>query len=164
MSFLDALFSASSSSSMPRRTGGRRIPSDPRSKNQDVLSRCKEGDLLEFTRQEGFAHWAVYVGGGRVIHRMDSGIREDSFWDIVGRSLAKINNYLDGEKQVPPGRVIVERARSKLGAVDYDLVSKNCEHFVTWCRYGEERSQQVRNVVAATAVVAGKALVNHWFG
>ncbi|KAI8509781.1 hypothetical protein Bbelb_122090 [Branchiostoma belcheri] len=69
---------------------------------------------------------------------------EDSFWDVVGDSIARINNYLDGEKSVPPGEVIVARARSQLGTRGYDLVSKNCEHFVTWCRYGEERSQQVK--------------------
>ena len=39
---------------------------------------------------------------------------------------------------------IVKRAKSKLGEQGYNILFQNCEHFVTWCRYGKESSQQVR--------------------
>ncbi|XP_078658220.1 uncharacterized protein LOC144903705 [Branchiostoma floridae x Branchiostoma belcheri] len=119
--------------------------------NTGVLLLCEEGDLLEFPRGD-FSHWVVHVGEGRVIHRTGdkanggngkAEIREDSFWDIVGDSLARINNYLDKERDPLPGPEIVRRAREKLGDVGYNLLSKNCEHFVTWCRYGVEISHQV---------------------
>jgi hypothetical protein len=38
---------------------------------------------------------------------------------------------------------IVKRAKSKLGEKGYNLIYNNCEHFVTWSRYGYERSEQV---------------------
>ncbi|XP_078656321.1 phospholipase A and acyltransferase 3-like [Branchiostoma floridae x Branchiostoma belcheri] len=144
--------SSSGSSSMSHSSGSSSMSCSSGSSaskhlNQDVLSRCKEGDILEFPREGGYNHLAVYVGNERVIHRTaDAGVREDSFWDVVGDSIARINNYLDGEKSVFPGEEIVARARSQLGTGGYDLVSKNCEHFVTWCRYGVERSQQVSDV------------------
>ncbi|MNF00551.1 NC domain protein [compost metagenome] len=39
----------------------------------------------------------------------------------------------------------VARARSRLGEDDYRLLTNNCEHFCTWCLYGEGRSEQVRH-------------------
>jgi len=39
---------------------------------------------------------------------------------------------------------IIERAKSRLGERDYNLVSNNCEHFATWCVYGEAVSRQVQ--------------------
>ncbi|XP_066299033.1 uncharacterized protein [Branchiostoma lanceolatum] len=136
--------SSSSSSSMSRTSGNWMNPSDARRNNEDVAFQCTEGDLLQFPREGGFSHWAVYVGRGWVIHLLDDGkVQKDRFWDVVGDSLAKINNYLDGEMNVLPREEIVKRARSKLGEMEYNLVSYNCEHFATWCRNGVARSQQV---------------------
>ncbi|KAI8509780.1 hypothetical protein Bbelb_122080 [Branchiostoma belcheri] len=128
---------------------------DIHSYNVGVLSCCKEGDLLEFPRF-AFSHWGVYVGDEKVIHLVQVGddwdkgeIKEDLFWDVVGNSLAKINNYLDEKKAVLPGHEIVERARGKVGPSDYDALKYNCEHFATWCRYKESFSEQVKNVIYA---------------
>ncbi|DBA00989.1 TPA: hypothetical protein N0F65_006250 [Lagenidium giganteum] len=48
---------------------------------------------------------------------------------------------------------ILYRAQSRLGATDYDALSYNCEHFVTWARYGVGTSPQVRS--NASQVLAG---------
>lgn len=42
-----------------------------------------------------------------------------------------------------PADEIVERALSEVGKRAYHIVTKNCEHFANWCRYGIEKSKQV---------------------
>ena len=37
----------------------------------------------------------------------------------------------------------VQRAYSRIGEDRYRLISNNCEHFCTWCLYGESRSEQI---------------------
>jgi hypothetical protein len=39
---------------------------------------------------------------------------------------------------------IVNRATEKLGKHKYNLMTYNCEHFATDCRYGQARSMQVK--------------------
>ena len=39
---------------------------------------------------------------------------------------------------------ILERAKSRLGERAYNLISNNCEHFATWCVYGQSVSLQVQ--------------------
>ncbi|XP_066299031.1 phospholipase A and acyltransferase 3-like [Branchiostoma lanceolatum] len=126
--------------------------------NDDVLSRCKEGDLLEFYRIS-YSHWGVYVGDEMVIHRTeDNGtvkVKEDWFWSVVGNSLVEINNRLDSWFMgwAPlPRKKIVKRARSKLGEVGYSTMMNNCEHFATWCRYGVAQSDQVNDAIMAGSV------------
>ncbi|GFO35150.1 Nc domain protein [Plakobranchus ocellatus] len=49
----------------------------------------------------------------------------------------------------------------KLGPVDYDLFSNNCEHFATWCRYGKGESTQVQrgaNIASAVGQFASAML------
>ena len=46
-------------------------------------------------------------------------------------------------KEYPP-RLVLARARSRLGDKGYHLYRDNCESFVTFCKKGVERSQQVR--------------------
>lgn len=41
---------------------------------------------------------------------------------------------------------VVARARSKIGLGEYNLPSRNCEHFATWCRSDEGRSRQVQGM------------------
>jgi hypothetical protein len=63
----------------------------------------------------------------------------------------RVNN-LDKEAATKKGLeplepdAIVERARDRLRKKlieNYHLLTQNCEHFATWCRYGEEFSCQV---------------------
>ncbi|XP_035698727.1 phospholipase A and acyltransferase 4-like [Branchiostoma floridae] len=141
--------------------GDKMDPADVRRHNEDISFECEEGDLVEFPREGVHAHWVVYIGRGKVIHLTGESaktakVQEDRFWDVVGDSVAKINNYLDRERDVLPTDEIIEKARSKLGTKRYDAASYNCEHFATWCRYGVEWSQQVENAktigVVATVV------------
>lgn len=49
-------------------------------------------------------------------------------------------------------RQIVQNALSRLGEVGYNVLVKNCQHFATWCRYGQASSHQVENLVTASGV------------
>ncbi|XP_070173541.1 phospholipase A and acyltransferase 1-like [Littorina saxatilis] len=86
-------------------------------------------------------------GRRRVIHRAGdpqkqddakAEIRVDSLRDVAGpKRKAELANYLDKKHRPLPPDEIVERARKRLGQKGYNLLSKNCEHFATWCRYGD---------------------------
>lgn len=43
----------------------------------------------------------------------------------------------------------VERAKSRLGETDYNLIVKNCEHFAIWCKTGLSESYQVDELLNA---------------
>mmetsp|Transcript_57604 Transcript_57604/g.136966 ORF Transcript_57604/g.136966 Transcript_57604/m.136966 type:complete len:418 (-) Transcript_57604:160-1413(-) len=51
----------------------------------------------------------------------------------------------------------LERARSRIGEEEYNIVTNNCEHFATWCLGGSGRSMQVWSHGAnlATSAKAG---------
>lgn len=59
----------------------------------------------------------------------------------------------EGEPIFSPQQ-IVKRARSQLGKKSYDLPTRNCKHFTTWCWRGSAFSQQVHEY-GFTAVVCG---------
>ncbi|CAG5134373.1 unnamed protein product [Candidula unifasciata] len=134
---------------------------ETRRHNEEILRRARSGDLLEFPRELGYSHWGVYVGTGYVIHlagepgdglsTADVTVRKDSFWTVAGNSRARINNIFDGVERLQPAKEIVKRAESKVGHRGYDLVSTNCEHFATWCRYDVARSSQVEAVQTAVS-------------
>jgi hypothetical protein len=46
----------------------------------------------------------------------------------------------------------IARGYSRLGENSYNLITNNCEHFVSWCIYGASTSQQIRNVLRAAGI------------
>ncbi|CAF4176708.1 unnamed protein product, partial [Adineta steineri] len=87
---------------------------------------------------------------GRTIHTAGkhttyAKITEESFCDVImsdGKS--RINNFIDNDKKcrVLPADEIVKRAKDSLGKEGYNVLANNCEHFATWCRYGNRLSGQ----------------------
>uniref|UniRef100_A0A3P9DSZ0 LRAT domain-containing protein n=1 Tax=Maylandia zebra TaxID=106582 RepID=A0A3P9DSZ0_9CICH len=129
------------------------------------------GDLIEISR-ENYAHWAVYVGAGFVVHFVNhygvssgasvkaanSTVRKEKIWDVVGKDKWKINNSMDRQYKPRPANDIVEDAKALVGKeLRYDVVSFNCEHFVTKLRYGVAESRQVEK--AALGVVGGAGAI-----
>nr|XP_025041442.1 HRAS-like suppressor 3 isoform X1 [Pelodiscus sinensis] len=135
----------------------------------------KPGDLIEISRF-GYQHWAIYVGNGYVIHLApaceiaEAGfsslmsvvadkarVRKEPLWAVVKGDDYRINNKLD--RKLPRRRIdqIVREAESLVGkTMSYSVTSENCEHFVTKLRYGEARSDQVRDAMIAGVVgIAG---------
>ncbi|XP_064143962.1 phospholipase A and acyltransferase 3-like isoform X1 [Loxodonta africana] len=137
-----------------------------------LQDRPKLGDLIEIFRI-GYQHWAIYVGGGYVIHLappsefagagaasvmsalMDKAIvKKELLSVVVGRDRYRINNKHDDRYFPLPPRKIVQRAEKLVGReVVYQLTSRNCEHFVNELRYGVACSDQVSDAVATVGAV-----------
>ncbi|CAF1578091.1 unnamed protein product, partial [Adineta steineri] len=118
-------------------------------KNLEVISKAQAGDMLKF--QRGLhSHWGIYTGNGEIIHRWDPNgdMSNAQVWkskinDIMAYDGdLQIHNFLDDKKKPLPISVIVEKAENALGTKGYGLLDKNCEHFVTECRYGQATSRQ----------------------
>ncbi|KAJ0400135.1 hypothetical protein ATCC90586_007217 [Pythium insidiosum] len=138
------------------------------------------GDVLRFDRGE-FSHLAIFVGDGRVIH-LWSPTNDGAFHvriDTIRYVLLCQRNVDDDPATPPPsplhytaamdarmqrdhsatpfsGEEVVRRARTRLGETRYDLLSYNCEHFVTWARYDVGASPQAAS--HTNDVIAGALL------
>jgi len=99
------------------------------------------------TERIGYTHHGVYAGGGKVVHYagLSLSLRRGPVEEV---SLAEFaNGHPVWSRHSPDARYSgVEaacRAYSRLGEDCYRVVSNNCEHFCTWCLYGESRSEQI---------------------
>ncbi|EGZ24253.1 hypothetical protein PHYSODRAFT_484187 [Phytophthora sojae] len=128
------------------------------------------GDVVRFDRGQ-YSHLALYVGGNRVAHlwspsERDFQVRVDSIRSVQRSNAAeaseppeKFTDELDkrmlADHNLQPleGGEVVRRAMSRLGEAQYSYLAHNCEHFVTWARYGFGASPQVAS--NANQVLAG---------
>ncbi|XP_047549025.1 phospholipase A and acyltransferase 4 [Lutra lutra] len=131
----------------------------------------KPGDLIEIFRF-GYKHWAIYVGNGYVIHlappseypgassssifsvlSSKAEVKWERLKDVVGDCRYRVNNFLDDKYRPRPVNHIIYSAKAKVGQeMEYSLVWKNCEHFVTNLRYGEAESRQVRDAAMIISI------------
>uniref|UniRef100_A0A4W2DVE5 LRAT domain-containing protein n=1 Tax=Bos indicus x Bos taurus TaxID=30522 RepID=A0A4W2DVE5_BOBOX len=120
------------------------------------------GDLIEIVHGP-YSHWAVYVGGGYVVHLAPlskiSGIgwstigssladkarvKKERLCDVVGKDPYEVNNKHDDKYNPFPPSKIVQLAEKLVGReYCYHVLCANCEHFVNELRYGVSRSDQV---------------------
>uniref|UniRef100_A0A8C5UKE5 LRAT domain-containing protein n=1 Tax=Malurus cyaneus samueli TaxID=2593467 RepID=A0A8C5UKE5_9PASS len=122
------------------------------------------GDLIEIRRRHymlPYQHWALYVGGGYVVHVTDvaglsrsssrrAWVKKEPLKDVVGNDNWDVNNKYEWYRVPFPVEEIIRRAERWIGKeVPYRLLLRNCEHFVTTLRYGEGLSFQVRHLLAA---------------
>nr|XP_046157506.1 phospholipase A and acyltransferase 4-like [Oncorhynchus gorbuscha] len=139
------------------------------------------GDMIEINRVQ-YKHWALYIGHGKVIQLVtpdgpskvafcsfssSSGsvackgtITIETLQDVTAGNTYKINNYLDDEYKPRRTDVIMGNVDKMRGStIKYNLLGNNCEHFVTFLRYGKSKSKQaddfLNNVLAGTATVLG---------
>lgn len=71
-------------------------------------------------------------------------VRRQKMQEVVQLHHFQVNNLLDGVYQPRPCGLIVEEALGMVGEeLLYCLYTYNCEHFVTWLRYGRAESRQV---------------------
>ncbi|XP_045543858.1 phospholipase A and acyltransferase 4 [Salmo salar] len=132
------------------------------------------GDMIEINRGQ-YKHWALYIGNGEVIHLVtpdgpsrvvfcsvssSSGslsckgtVTIEKLKDVAAGNTYKINNYLDDEYKPRPTDVIMGEVDKMRGrTIKYGLLGNNCEHFVTFLRYGKSESKQaddfMKNVLA----------------
>ncbi|XP_023803522.1 HRAS-like suppressor 3 [Cyanistes caeruleus] len=131
----------------------------------------KPGDLIEIFRPV-YQHWVIYVGDGYVIHVTDEGdtsslassssisatratVKKQLLKEVVGKHKWRVNNKYDRSYTPFPVEKIIRRAEELVGkVVPYNVITKNCEHFVTKLRYGIELSDQVEEAAKEGAVSA----------
>lgn len=106
------------------------------------------------TSRRGYMHHGIYVGRGMVVHYaglsrfLHSGPVEEVTMSRFSRGRAvRIIEY-SASKYSP--QEIVQRALSRLGEDEYQVLRNNCEHFCNWCISGRSRSTQVEGPLAST--------------
>ncbi|EPD81322.1 lecithin retinol acyltransferase family protein [Paenibacillus sp. HGH0039] len=87
-------------------------------------------------RRFGYEHHGLAINNEDVIHYTDLSIQIGSIKEFQGDSKIYIINSVclySVEK-------IIERAYSRLSETQYNVLVNNCEHFVNWCRSGNENN------------------------
>ena len=99
------------------------------------------------TGRFGYTHHGLYAGGGKVVHYagLSRSLRRGPVQEVPLAAFA--HGHPVWIRQSPAARFAgmeaIRRAYSRLGEDRYRLISNNCEHFCTWCLYGESRSDQI---------------------
>ena len=99
------------------------------------------GTLLSVNFMGRLKHYGIATGYGTVIHssRRFGRVAETDYADFAnGRRVSAID-YADRRLS---GSQIVARARGRIGQ-RYNVLSRNCEHFITWAIEGRPRSRQL---------------------
>ncbi|MDJ0572128.1 MAG: lecithin retinol acyltransferase family protein [Pleurocapsa sp. MO_192.B19] len=92
-----------------------------------------------------YRHHGIDCGDGTVIHyRKPSETIERTSLETFSRgNPVYVAEYGDGFGYIP--HVVVERAKSRLGEREYNLLFNNCEHFASWCKTGVSDSKQIKD-------------------
>lgn len=81
---------------------------------------------------------------GMLLDSSNARVRCQKIWDVIRFDSFKINNLLDDKYEPRERHIIVREARRTVGKeLPYSITTHNCEHFVTWLRYGKPESRQV---------------------
>ena len=102
-------------------------------------------DHLQVPRQHGlFKHHGIDLGDGTVAHYLEGReiLRSSTDEFSQGQPLSVIKHA-----DASPVRVTLQRAMSRIGEQNYNLLFNNCEHFATWCKTGRHRSGQIDSVL-----------------
>ena len=98
---------------------------------RQVLRWFKKGDHIAVDR-DLYSHHAIYDGNGGVVEYDDYIVKTATLANFAqGAKIYKVE-----EDAVYTPEEIMERAYSRMGERQYDLLSNNCENFATWCRCG----------------------------
>lgn len=89
-----------------------------------------------------YEHHGIDCGDGSIIHYRKT---EDAI--VTQTSLATFSRgnrvFIKQQPVSYLPDIVVQRAQSRLGEQRYDLLTNNCEHFATWCKTGQNRSDQL---------------------
>ncbi len=109
-----------------------------------------KGDCIYVYRNLGqlqalYKHYGIDCGDGTVIHyrKPSEIIEQTAYAEFTQGNPVYVAEYSDGFGYIRD--VVVERAKSRVGENDYNLLFNNCEHFTSWCKTGISDSKQVRN-------------------
>ena len=127
-----------------------------------TVNRAQPGDVLSVNRGL-YRHYGIYVGNNTVVHFSGGKGHELSAHRACIRksSLEDFSKGCEVQIETKCGesfnrRETVMRAMKALGSEKgkYSLPWNNCEHFASWCRYGEKRSLQVEEFAARFAGIS----------
>ena len=108
------------------------------------------------TPRHGYRHHGIYVGEGKVMHYggLCRSLHSGPVEEVSIVRFAAGHEIWIKPSPLPKydGQEAVQRARSRLGENQYRLLTNNCEHFCTWCLYGESYSEQVEKRLALPRV------------
>ena len=111
-----------------------------------------KGDRIYVYRNWGqleglYQHHGIDCGDGTVIHyrKPSEVIERTSYATFSQGNPVYVVEYGDGFGYTPDA--VVERAKSRLGEHDYNLLFNNCEHFASWCKTGVNQSRQIKDVL-----------------
>ncbi|KAJ7991921.1 hypothetical protein DPEC_G00288880 [Dallia pectoralis] len=102
---------------------------------ENLLNKCKAGDLVEFVSTGQFPHWAVYVGDFQVVHLHRAEIKNSFLTDASQGRRGRVVNHLYKYKAMSDD-MVVQNAMEQVGAKDRELSWRNSECFAAWCRFG----------------------------
>jgi len=113
----------------------------------------KPGDIICFNRLI-YTHYGMYIGNNKIIHKdrkftNGSTVRISNIDDVNGKHYIKPDPiYIKSLKlqiyETYEPHVVVKRAYSMLDDKYYNLLTDNCEHFVTLIKYNNKASSQAR--------------------
>ena len=117
--------------------------------NQNVSTKVPgKGDVVWAMRLP--MHCGICEGGNSIIHFAPPDSSKTKEEAIIHRST--LEEFANGSPyfvfDFPPEKClpideIIERARSRIGEKNYNLLFNNCDHLATWCKIGEHSSQQI---------------------
>ncbi len=91
----------------------------------------------------GYEHHGIDCGDGTVIHYYKGG----QVATVARTSLETFARgnpvYIKSQPVSYVPDVVIERAESRLGEQQYELLTNNCEHFASWCKTGRNESRQL---------------------
>jgi hypothetical protein len=92
-----------------------------------------------------YEHHGIDCGDGTVIHyrKTNETISRTTFLDFSHGLKVYLREYSKGFCFIADR--VLDRAKSRLGEQNYNLLFNNCEHFATWCKTGISDSKQVRD-------------------
>ncbi|NJL20460.1 MAG: hypothetical protein HC895_06015 [Leptolyngbyaceae cyanobacterium SM1_3_5] len=103
-----------------------------------------------------YEHHGIDCGDGTVIH-----FRKTDTATIAHTSIAE---FAMGRqifvKHYPVSYIsdiVIDRAESRLGEQNYNLLTNNCEHFATWCKTGRADCQQLADFGLGVGGVGGES-------
>ncbi|MCK0535644.1 MULTISPECIES: lecithin retinol acyltransferase family protein [unclassified Anaerobiospirillum] len=106
------------------------------------LLKC--GDHL-IARRFGYTHHGLYLGDGNVLEYLQhDGVKIVDIEAFAHGHEIFIREHHNARYS---GMEAVQRGMMRLGENHYNLLTRNCEHFVNWCIDGVENSRQVDNLI-----------------
>lgn len=107
------------------------------------------------TPRIGYTHHGIYISNEQVIHfTSNSKVEIVSLNDFAGGNGYSIQKFHSKFSR----KEIVDRALSRLGDDNYNVIFNNCQHFCNWCIHDEHRSQQVQQAVGLGVITPSVAM------